>query len=186
MTYTFLGYPPSHIMKWIEKQPASDQPDPVDTRIVFSDGTEWTGDLKTADFTGYIPDPSSIFGYKRIDDSATEFHLGTGTDPILTAVSNLGSSIYGGGFSNLRIIEIPKTVTKIGEYAFSNLSSIERIDLPDSVVEIDSSFVYGSDVKSIRFSNQLSSIEFKTCLSCTKLSSVHLPDNLKKIERQAF
>ena len=182
MINVFLGYPPRHVMDWIDEQPD----DPVDTRIVFSDGTEWIGDLKTADFRGAIPDPSTPSGYKYIADTATEFHLGTGTDPILTSVSNLGSSIYGGGFSDLRIIEIPKTVTKLGEYAFCNLTSIEHIDMPDSVVEIDSAFAYGSDIKSIKFSDQLSSIEEAACLGCKKLSSVHLPDNLKKIERQAF
>lgn len=182
MINVFLGYPPRRVMDWIDEQPD----DPVDTRIVFSDGTEWTGDLKIANFTGTIPDPSTESGRRYIGPDATEFHLGTGTDPILTSVSKLGSSIYGGGFSNLRIIEIPKTVTKLGEYAFSNLTSIEHIDIPDSVVEIDSAFAYGSDIKSIKFSDQLSSIEEAACLGCKNLSSVHLPNNLKKIEHQAF
>lgn|GEM_PF-5079661 len=68
------------------------------------------------------------------------------------------------GFTSLKSISIPDTVTKIDDYAFYKCSSLENIDLPDTVKEIGKYAFY----------------------SCRKLTQINMPEILTVIDDYAF
>ncbi len=65
---------------------------------------------------------------------------------------------------NFRSIEIPNTVTRIGEWAFEDCTSLTSVTIPDGVT----------------------TIETKTFEGCTNLTSVIIPDGVTKIKNFAF
>lgn len=72
--------------------------------------------------------------------------------------------LYAFQSSALTSIEIPGTVTTIGDYAFSNCSDLTSVIIPDSVTSIGSSVFY----------------------NCKSLTSVVIPDSVTSIGNSAF
>ena len=73
---------------------------------------------------------------------------------------------YNGGKTDIRIPETldSKSVTQIGEKAFSSNKDIKKVTLPDTVTKIDKQAFY----------------------NCTSLENLHLPQNLLEIGESAF
>ena len=78
-------------------------------------------------------------------------------------------------------IEIPSGVTSIGDYCFSNCSSLKRlnsdtdgvVNIPSSVTSIArDSFYYCSSILSIYISNTVTNIGIRAFASCNHLTSV--------------
>lgn len=107
--------------------------------------------------------------------------------------------------SNITSLELPETVTEIGDYAFSGcekLGSIKfpsslkiinnkvfygcksllSVDIPDNVTEMkESVFENCSGMKSIKLSNSLKVISAFLCKNCISLESIKIPDSVIKI-----
>lgn len=88
-------------------------------------------------------------------------------------------------------ILIPKTiggkpVTVINHHAFSGYSSITEVYIPDSVVFIGySAFQNTANLKTVRLSNSIISIEPETFWGCGILS-IDIPDSVVEIHGDAF
>lgn len=65
-------------------------------------------------------------------------------------------------------------------------SSLESINIPDGVTDLIGAFRGCASLQSIEFPDHITEIQRQTCGSCTSLTSVKLPANLKKIEKYAF
>lgn len=83
-------------------------------------------------------------------------------------------------------LEIADGITEIGAHAFEAHRAITHVALPQSVTKIgEKSFNYCTGMQSIELSNNLEEIG-STALSDTSLTSIELPESLKKIQNGAF
>lgn len=83
-------------------------------------------------------------------------------------------------------LEIADGITEIGAHAFEAHREITHVALPQSVTKIgEKSFNYCTGMQSIELSNNLEEIG-STALSDTALTSIELPESLKKIQNGAF
>lgn len=87
---------------------------------------------------------------------------------------------------NLKTVSLPSSLTEITYSAFEG-SGIEEIYLPNSITTIrNNAFCFCSNLKKIRFSNNLNLIENYAFGRCTSLEEVELPDSLKEIPSGCF
>lgn len=96
---------------------------------------------------------------------------------------------YTGSSKNISIPESieNKNVTSIGVAAFANLSDLETVSIPDSVLTIESSaFSECSSLKKVSFPSELQVIGNNAFCGCAMLESVTLPEKIIKIGDYAF
>ena len=73
-------------------------------------------------------------------------------------------------------------VTLIYDNAFYNVSGITSIEMPDTIVEIDTyAFARMPDLKSIKLSNKLSYLDDYAFYQCTALETIELPNTLEHV-----
>ena len=83
-------------------------------------------------------------------------------------------------------LKITDGITEIGAHAFEAHQAITHVVLPQSVTKIgENSFNYCKGMQSIELSNNLEEIG-STALSDTALTSIELPESLKKFKRKLF
>lgn len=83
-------------------------------------------------------------------------------------------------------LEIADGITEIGAHAFEAHRAITHVALPQSVTKIgEKSFNYCTGMQSIELSNNLEEIG-STALSDTALTSIELPESLKKFKKVLF
>ncbi len=84
-------------------------------------------------------------------------------------------------------VEIPSSVTKIGDYAFYYCMNISSIDFPSSLTEIGNyAFVMCSGLTSLDFPNTLTTIGIEAFNSCSGLTSVEVPNSVTSLGDFAF
>ncbi len=80
-----------------------------------------------------------------------------------------------------------KPVIAIEKHAFKDCATIEKITLPDSLLEIsESAFTQCSSLKTVNFGSGLKMIGVRAFEYCTSLETIVLPDSLKTIHNGAF
>ena len=85
------------------------------------------------------------------------------------------------------VLVVPEGVTSIGESAFANRISLEKITLPETLVTIDSFAFYGcKNLSVIALPRGLTSIGRSAFYGCSKLPDVTLPQGLTSIGSSAF
>ena len=91
------------------------------------------------------------------------------------------------GFENLTSITIPSSVTSIGSYAFSSCSSLAGITIPSSVTSIGSyAFEYCRSLTSVTIPSSVTSIGSHAFSSCSSLTSITIPSSVTSIGSYAF
>ena len=84
-------------------------------------------------------------------------------------------------------IEIPNSVTSIGDYAFSGCLSLTSITIPNSVTSIGNyAFRSCSSLTSITIPNSVTTIGYATFSSCSSLTSITIPNSVTSIGSYAF
>lgn len=84
-------------------------------------------------------------------------------------------------------IEIPETVTEIGEGAFNYNSYLLSVEIPSGVKEIGDDFFRGCSVlTSVTLKGDVTSIGERAFYECFKLSDFAIPESVEKIGFQAF
>lgn len=76
-------------------------------------------------------------------------------------------------------------IKEIGEKVFWNCDLTE-VKLPESLTKIGYGALYGNEFVSIRIPDNVSTMEGWAVNNCRYLQKIHLPDNLIKIENEAF
>ena len=98
------------------------------------------------------------------------------------------SKIEGGTFSgcsSLKSIDIPSSITSIGENAFS-YCGLERLTIPDNVVSIgDGAFAGCGNLRNVNISNNLTYISDEAFVRCP-LSEVNIGNSVKVIGEFSF
>ncbi len=85
------------------------------------------------------------------------------------------------------VYEIPAGITSIGEYAFSNCTSLTSIYMPNSITNIGQSAFSGcSGLSSINIPNGVTDIKDSVFKKCKSLTSITIPDNATSIGEYAF
>ena len=160
-------------------------------------------DLQDADIALYAVDDVFEVGsltYKVL--SADTVQVGDG-DTAMTGLSGsvtIPSSVkYGGTTYNVTAIgdraflrcsditslEIPDTVTTIGELALADIG-VSTITIPDSVETLGDNVLSGASMTSVTLSSKLTTIPDKAFNSCPNLREITIPDSVTKIETYAF
>lgn len=81
---------------------------------------------------------------------------------------------------------LPNGITSIADYAFYN-SRFNRIEMPDTVTSIGQMAFNGSAyLENIRLSSNLESIAMYAFYSCGALKSIEIPDGVKSIGSSSF
>lgn len=85
------------------------------------------------------------------------------------------------------VIELPETVTRIGDYAFSGCYYLTEVILPESLNEIGyKSFVACRGLKRVAFGDKLPTIGENAFAGCVELEDVRFGRDLHTIGRAAF
>ena len=84
-------------------------------------------------------------------------------------------------------INIPNSVTSIGNYAFEGCSKLISINIPNSVTSIgESAFEGCSGLISINIPDSVTSIGVSAFEGCSGLTNVNIPNSVTSIGRSAF
>ena len=107
----------------------------------------------------------------------TEVKLNEG----LTEISNVTFN----GLTKLSKINIPSTVTKIGNQAFNN-TSINNMTIPSSITTWDYAFEDNKNIEKVVISEGITNIGKQTFDGCENLKTVVVPKTIKSIGSLAF
>ncbi len=89
--------------------------------------------------------------------------------------------------TNLKAVNIPDTVTEIGESAFENCRVLEKINIPDSVTKIGSrAFANCKSLIDVNIPSSVSEIGNSVFGGCSSLVSVKIPNRVTKISEGLF
>lgn len=81
---------------------------------------------------------------------------------------------------------LPKNITKIPYQAFRGCYAIEKISIPENVVEIDDWAFFETGIDSLVLPDKLERIGCYSFSGCSSLKYISIPSNIKKIEKGAF
>ncbi len=89
--------------------------------------------------------------------------------------------------ANIKQAVVEEDITAIGEYAFSDCSSLTDIELPSSVVSIGAcAFSSCSSLASIKLPSDVIAIGKSAFSGCSSLTSIELPSGITTIDEYAF
>ncbi len=96
-------------------------------------------------------------------------------------LTEIGYANFGG--SKLTEISFPRSLSKIGDYCFTNCLNIETLDIPGAIVEIGSGSFSGlSNLREVTFHDGLESIADLAFNRCPLLTQLILPSTLKNMQ----
>ena len=114
--------------------------------------------------------------------------LGCKTSVIPTdrSVTSIGEWAFS-GCSGLTSITIPDSVTSIGEWAFYGCTGLTSVTIPNSVTSIGAYAFWGcKGLTSVTIPNSVTSIGYNAFYNCTGLTSVTIPNSVTSIDDYAF
>ena len=102
------------------------------------------------------------------------------TDSTKTTLFDCSAAIKG-------VVEIPKSVKNISEYAFFGCQNLQSVRIPDSTTIIDDSAFMGCDgLTNVTFGNNVTRIGNRAFQGCKALRQLVLPNELTSIGMYAF
>ena len=101
-------------------------------------------------------------------------------------VTDIGSRAFY-GCSSLQTVNIPNSVTTIGEYAFYGCSSLQTVNIPNSVTTIGTYAFSGcSSLQTVNIPNSVATIGVRTFNGCSSLQTVNISNSVTYIGSYVF
>ena len=89
--------------------------------------------------------------------------------------------------TSLTTIKIPESVTSIGDSAFEDCISLTTMEIPESITSIgDSAFKNCTNLTTIEIPESITSIGHSTFYGCTNLTTIEIPESITSIGSYAF
>lgn len=89
--------------------------------------------------------------------------------------------------STLQKISIPEGVTTIGTSAFNNCITLEKVSIPESVTSIEKyAFAFNPALRNITIPESITLIESQTFSGCTALENITIPERVISIGNSVF
>jgi len=91
------------------------------------------------------------------------------------------------GFTNMKEVVIPETITIIHGDAFKGCSALEKVELPARITEIrGNTFEYCYSLKAIHIPDGVTRIAAHAFYGCSSLAEAYVPDTVTEIGSSAF
>lgn len=88
--------------------------------------------------------------------------------------------------TQLVLVQLPKEVEIIRDWAFASTNQLKSFSMQDSVVKLGMDLFEGSNLQDIRLSNGLEEMDFGVFAWCSNLQSLTLPASLKEVNSGIF
>ena len=161
------------------------------------EGTEETGMYGDIYYNSSI---SPIESVKRVildegnnSDSGSVVSIGRGAFSNCSSLTSVYipkgvTSIDAYVFSNsaLTSVNIPEGVTSIGTYAFKDCYGLTSINIPESVTIIEERAFYGCSFSSVHIPESVTIIGDGVFYYCSSLTSIYIPESVTSIGEHAF
>ncbi len=144
----------------------------------------------------YIGDGVTTIGYHAFYDCAATMSVNISSIAAWCAInfndshSNPLDGIHDNLYLNGILVEdldIPDSVTSIGDYAFYDYTRLTSVDIPDSVTAIGKCAFYDcSSLTSVDIGDSVTHIGDYAFYDCSSLTSVDIPDSVVTIGDRAF
>lgn len=93
----------------------------------------------------------------------------------------------GGTYEKLKEIQLPNSITDLGDGCFANQTNLEIINIPNSITKIpDYAFYKCEKLNEIELPEGLKIIGYHAFSECNKLYYINFPQSLRIIEQGAF
>ncbi len=146
----------------------------------------WSTEVTDEDLENAVEDEFGVKyskDWKRLLKAPAELN---GKYSIRKGVKVIGNNAFG-LCTSINSIEIPNSVTNIGECAFSSCESLTSINIPNSVASIgEGTFDFCCSLTSIEIPNSVTNIEGWTFSNCTSLICINIPYGVTNIGECAF
>lgn len=89
--------------------------------------------------------------------------------------------------SSLQSVDIPDSVTEMGAMVFTNCTNLQSVTLPKKLTSFDvTSFQYCASLTELTIPDCVTEISGYSFSGCSKLASVTIPDSVKTVQSAAF
>jgi len=137
-------------------------------------------------------------GILTISGSGDMYHYISGTAPwavyaneiisvqVEPGVTNVGEGAFS-GMTMMNQVALPETVTNIAYAAFHNCTSLQEVTIPDNVITISyNAFENCTGLQSVNLPEKVTEIAYAAFHNCTSLQEIMIPDNVTTISYNAF
>ena len=150
--------------------------------------------ISTSDVGNYTPEDCFLWEGNTIiglDEEKLSGVTKIKIPPRCTAIRSdyafLGTESYRSFIEGIEYVEIPDTVTSLGDYAFHDFTKLKSIEIPNSVTTIGvEAFRQCSSLTSITIPEGVTSIENRAFDDCGSLTSISISDSVTSLGRMAF
>ena len=130
--------------------------------------------------------PNTIPDYAFSDSNSSKGKISLTSINLPSSITSIGNSVFS-GCSSLSTITIPSSVTAINSQAFYNCTSLTSLTLPSALTTISYYCFSGCrNLKSIDIPLLVTSIQSGAFRDCVVLSSIFIPSSVTTIQDQAF
>lgn len=169
-------------------------PDIAEVRVLMCNGSflalEFSSEQDRKQFIEYQPafsSPYSSINIGRRFLAVQPFYNGAELIRAEDFVLSQDGSVLYRYLGSSAAVEIPGSVTSIGNSAFSGCERLASVDIPDSVASIGNSAFYGChSLTSVVIPDFVTSIGNSAFSGCNSLASVDIPNSVTSIGNSAF
>ncbi len=105
---------------------------------------------------------------------------------IPTSVTSIGNHAFY-GCNGLTSVEFPSNLKSVGDFAFSNCSGLTSVDLPSSITKMgECVFYYCQNLSSVKLPSEITAISNSAFGGCISLKNIELPAGITSIGNNAF